>query len=294
MPTEGPTHDTAGWEPEPLRQVCPPSRAARPQTNPRRIFGGSMNTANRAHPDKQSRRKLTSTLVQPRRELPTFLQLGPSTLENRGLQRHATGGVRTCEKNSETTSPSLRCRVSYPSGFFANLSSLTRQDISSYVFLPDIFALMPEVMQGLVMMAGPFNNGPIINQKVYENPDFYLKSIITSSYQGVWSTLQEGYSDGETDKITYYPISYGLLKAKLSKWRVLFWWLLNVLLTLSGGLLFWLQSGCTRDPVTDWVTTGKPLVPLQVPLPVSPVMMTNDHSFPSRYLFCPGETSPEC
>lgn len=82
---------------------------------------------------------------------------------------------------------------------------------------------MPEVMQGLVMMAGPFNNGLTINQQVYENPDLYLKSIMTSFYQGVWSTLQEGYSDGETDKITYYPISYGLLKAKVSKWRVLSW-----------------------------------------------------------------------
>lgn len=52
-----------------------------------------MNTANRPHLDKQSRRKLTWTLVQPRRELPTLFQLGPSILENKGLQRPITGGV---------------------------------------------------------------------------------------------------------------------------------------------------------------------------------------------------------
>lgn len=212
------------------------------------------------------------------------------------LKMNVAAGVRTCETNWETASPRLLCQVSYPSvvtQYGDSQASFSRQDISGDGFLPSVFALMPEVMQALVMMVGQFNNGDTMNAYVFNNPDLYLKSMITSSYQGIWSTLQDGYSNGKLDEITYYPFIDGQLKAVVAKWRVFLWWLLNALITLSGALLFWLQSGCTRDPVTDWVTTGKPLVPFQTPLPAPPVAMTNDHSFPSRYHFCPGETSPK-
>lgn len=219
------------------------------------------------------------------------------------LKMNVTAGVRTCKTSPKTTSPRFLCQVSSPSvvtlyeesqgSFSGNLSSLTRQETSGDVFLPGVFALMPEVMQALVMVVGQFNNGDTMNAHVYNNTDIYLKSMITSSYQGIWSTLQDGYSIQEHDEINYRPVIDGQLKAEIAKWRVLLWWLLNALITLSGGLLFWLQSGCIRDPVTDWVSTGKPLVPFQIPIFDPPITMTNDHSFPSRYHFCPGRTSPK-
>lgn len=197
------------------------------------------------------------------------------------LQMNVTAGVRSCETSHEKGLPRLRCLVKTPSvatlfedsgnGFYANLSSLTRKNVSNHEYLPDVFALMPEVMQELVIMKGATNNGATVNGDIARKPDLYLRSMITSSYQGIWSALEEVVSPGLSENVTYFP-RIDVIRAEVAKERILLWWLLNGLVTLSGCVLIWLQSHCDGDPVQDWVMPGKSTFPFRGTLSAWPYL----------------------
>ncbi|KAL9091304.1 MAG: hypothetical protein Q9165_004938 [Trypethelium subeluteriae] len=138
-------------------------------------------------------------------------------------------------------------RVGNEDSYQSTLSS--QVEVNPDPFVETAFAMVPEVMEALVATAGPENHENGLDVRALQNSLVYLRSLATISYQGAWSSLAQ-YLHENTVNATIWPAEQ-VVFANVARWRVYFWFALNGLVILSGGLLFSLHCLCQRDPLID-------------------------------------------
>jgi hypothetical protein len=81
------------------------------------------------------------------------------------------------------------------------------------------------------------------------NLDNYTKGMLSVAYQACWNALANAWADRTTFRQTELSLPYPALAASITRWRVWVWLLLNCLLTLSGFVIFYLQTGTRAKTV---------------------------------------------
>lgn len=166
------------------------------------------------------------------------------------LKLNVTAGITDCE-----TRRPLSCQVGNSSIATLSFPSGQRVPVRNDVVLPVVFGMMPEVMQALVAMVGLRNIDAQAQKEVETQPQVYLETLITTAYQGAWSTLTSYFGDKDLNYTAARQIP--VIVAQVSKPRVVVWLLLNVLLTISGVLLCMMQYTCNRPPLVDKFMPGE-------------------------------------
>ncbi|KAK1758147.1 hypothetical protein QBC47DRAFT_295083 [Echria macrotheca] len=125
------------------------------------------------------------------------------------------------------------------------------ETVSPDPLVTEVFAMMPEVqalIAGLQLHDVKSLKGGL---------ETTLRNSLVQAYQGTWSALTESFT-ASPDQRLQTPVwtPHTLLKAQIAKWRVVVWMGLNLLLGLSGLLLFIIQSTCEGKTVNDPVVTA--------------------------------------
>ena len=131
-------------------------------------------------------------------------------------------------------------------GVVESLSSTAQAQ--SWTPLPDplvktAIAMMPEVL--FYTEIGNASSVPTWN-----NLDGYTRGMLSVAFQASWNELATDFQAqpmSETGYMTPFPI----LMASVTKWRVMVWYMLNLLLTLSGIIIGLAQSWCRSKTVQD-------------------------------------------
>jgi len=133
------------------------------------------------------------------------------------------------------------CRVS---------SWLTVQNDTSLTVLPDMMTVDALDMMSLVALQMAAENTSV--PEPYNNLDGYVTGLLTRSYGGAWNYLMDSYIRvADVAVKTDVQIAVPTSKANVLWWRVLLWLMLNMMFTLSGLLLLFLQTRCSQQVVVD-------------------------------------------
>jgi hypothetical protein len=127
--------------------------------------------------------------------------------------------------------------------------------LSSWTPVPDplvgdAIALMPEVLYYMKITN-------ISSIPLWQNIDAYSRGMLSVAYQASWNSLTNAFQPAPmtaTELKTPFPV----LIADVKSWRVLAWFGINALLTVSGVVLVYLQGSCQGKTIRN--TTLTPLV----------------------------------
>jgi hypothetical protein len=126
---------------------------------------------------------------------------------------------------------------------------------SSWTPLPDplvndAIALMPEVLYYMKITN-------ISSVSLWQNLDAYSRGMLSVAYQASWNSLTNAFQPAPMTT-TELKQPFAVLVADVVTWRVLAWFGINALLTISGVFLVYLQGKCLGKTVRD--TTLTPLM----------------------------------
>ena len=146
-----------------------------------------------------------------------------------------TAGVMDCQN----------CRVVL-NGVVESSSQTTQAQLKAP--LPDplvktAIAMMPEVL--FYMEIGNASSAPTWN-----NLDGYTRGMLSVAFQASWNELASDFQAQPMSQ-TRYMSPFAILTASVTKWRVLVWYMLNLLLTLSGAIMGLVQSWCRFETIQD-------------------------------------------
>lgn len=89
-----------------------------------------------------------------------------------------------------------------------------------------------------------------------DDPAVHVQNMLKLTYQGMWSATTNLLSGVE-----FAPAAINdqvpAVFARVSTWRVIFWTVMNILLTMASIILWRIQSGCVRATTEDPVLTCK-------------------------------------
>lgn len=124
--------------------------------------------------------------------------------------------------------------------------------------LPDAFFALPDVMHTISLM-----NSSSVNQMGRQ--EAYVKTILTQSYFGIWTSMAEYFRSNErSGAVTHAAIPTPVVRAQVTVWRMWLWLGLNLLVTISGTILYILQICCGTKPTSDTVLTALMLDPSRI------------------------------
>ena len=104
-------------------------------------------------------------------------------------------------------------------------------------------AMMPEVL--FYMEIGNASSAPTWN-----NLDGYTRGMLSVAFQVSWNQLATDFQ-GQPMSQTKYMSPFPILKASVTKWRVLVWYAVNLLLTVSGMIMGLVESWCRFKTIRD-------------------------------------------
>jgi len=109
--------------------------------------------------------------------------------------------------------------------------------------LPD--PLIPIILDMLTEVMGFMATMNTTSAPTYNNVDYYLRGTTVLAYQVIWNSLTDLFSDdGQEHATTRVSIARDVIRASVSAPRMYAWFGLNLLLTVAGLILMWLQSRC--------------------------------------------------
>ncbi|KAG7092758.1 hypothetical protein E1B28_009083 [Marasmius oreades] len=136
------------------------------------------------------------------------------------------------------------CRVSSP-GIVESQRDSPSMEIKKDPMTLDALLLLPQVSTSMALMN-------VSLPQPFGNIEAYAKALLVRSYEAGWNALTTGLRANEPEFLTTgvkvsIPMSKGIVKS----WRVAVWVVLNFLLTISGLLFVFVQTGCKKDMVAD-------------------------------------------
>ena len=145
-----------------------------------------------------------------------------------------SAGIATCHD----------CRLGAP-GVVYGSGDLT---LSPDIFTPQAVLMMPEVIATLTGM-----NVSILD--AWGNIDNYTTEFLSRAYSASWTALNDCSGVNLPSLSSSVKISVPSTTARVTIWRVLAWFALQVVLTFSGLVFLWLQSSSryplVREPVRE-------------------------------------------
>lgn len=107
----------------------------------------------------------------------------------------------------------------------------------------DAISMIPEVL--FFMKVSNASQAP-----TWQNIDGYTRGMISTAYQASWNSLANSAQFSPMDE-TEISTPYPVLVARIITWRVLAWFGLNLMLSLSGVLLAILQKSCQNKTIRN-------------------------------------------
>jgi hypothetical protein len=149
------------------------------------------------------------------------------------------------------------CKIVAPSVVQAVSANETLQILPDPL-IPIILDMLPEVMGFMATMN-------TTSAPTYNNVDHYLRGTIALAYQASWNSLTDLFSDdGKEYATTRVSIAQDVVQASVSVSRIYAWLGLNLLLTVAGLILMWLQSRCYGKTVRDFTLAAILMDPQEI------------------------------
>jgi hypothetical protein len=149
------------------------------------------------------------------------------------------------------------CKIVAPSVVQA-VSTNETLEILPDPLIPIILDMLPEVMGFMATMN-------TTSAPTYNNVDHYLRGTIALAYQASWNSLTDLFSDdGKEHATTGVSIAQDVIRASVSAPRMYAWFGLNLLLTVAGLILMWLQSRCYGKTVRDFTLAAILMDPQEI------------------------------
>ena len=149
------------------------------------------------------------------------------------------------------------CQMVAPSVVQASSTNETLT-IQQDPLVPVIFDMLPEVMGFMATMN-------TTSAPTYDNADHYLRGTVALAYQASWNSLTDLFSDsGAEHSSTGVSVPRAVIRASVSRSRMVAWLGLNLLLTVSGLILMWLQSRCSGKTVRDFTLAAILMDPQEI------------------------------
>ena len=149
------------------------------------------------------------------------------------------------------------CKMVAPSVVQASSTNETL-DILPDSLIPVILDMLPEVMGFMATMN-------TTSAPTYNNVEHYLRGTITLAYQASWNSLTDLFSDaGTANTTTGISAPQSVIRASVSGSRMVAWLGMNLLLTIAGLILMWLQSRCVGKTVRDFTLAAVFMDPQEI------------------------------
>jgi len=135
----------------------------------------------------------------------------------------------------------------------SGIVELSNTSASTLVMQPDplvdiAIAMMPEVLTYMAMANAT-------SYPTWNNLDGYVQGMLSVAYQASWNSLTNAFAHGWTNESEWAMTSIwqpeSVLLARVSRTRVIAWFVCNVVLTLSGAAILFLQFGSNFEIVRN-------------------------------------------